>query len=740
MTKHIFIRPLQVIFLICLTLTINAQQKQITLEEIWDGSFSPKRMQVLRSMNDGLHYTVLKTDAETKTSSIEKYDYQTSELIETLVSSEMPNVPFFTSYSFSDDESKVLLATEVDKIYRRSRKGVYYVVSLDSRGIMNVANEKIQEPFLSPDGSKIAYVWENNIYVKDLESVRTKQLTSDGKINAIINGITDWVYEEEFAFVRAFEWNSDGTRLAFLRFDEQEVPEFSMDMYGTGLYPDQQVFKYPKAGEANAKVSLHIYDLKSEQRSDIDLGDAYYIPRIKWMNDKDRLTVQVLNRHQNQLQFYGVDATNGNVDLIMEERDDAYIDITDDLTFLPNDDFIWTSEASGNNHIYIYSKDGGEKKQITKGLWEVTRYYGYDPEAKRIFYQSSERHSTQRDVYSISVDGKRKTRLTEEKGTSSASFSSSFAFFINTHSSATSPPSYQLHEAKKGKIVRTIENNVGLRQKLTGYELAPKEFSTIDVNGTELNMYMIKPANFDPNKEYPLFMFQYSGPGSQQVADRWLGTNDYWHQLLAAKGYVIACVDGRGTGLKGRDFKKVTQKELGKYEVEDQIAAAEELSKLPYIDEDRTGIWGWSYGGFMSTNCILKGNDVFEMAIAVAPVTSWRFYDTIYTERYMQTPQENASGYDDNSPLNYPELLKGNYLLVHGSGDDNVHVQNTTRMVEALIQANKEFDWAIYPDKAHGIRGGQARLHLFTKMTRFVDESFAVEPEVQMPKEKPIKG
>ncbi|MEL6485088.1 MAG: prolyl oligopeptidase family serine peptidase, partial [Bacteroidota bacterium] len=343
-----------------------------------------------------------------------------------------------------------------------------------------------------------------------------------------------------------------------------------------------------------------------------------------------------------------------------------------------------------------------------------------DQEEDKIYYKSSERGSMYLDVYNIGSNGKRKKQLTSQQGTNRADFSADYTYFINTFSSATMPYQYTLHEALTGKQLRKIKDNASLDAKLETYELSPKEFSTISVNGEELNMYMIKPVDFDESKKYPLFMFQYSGPGSQQVADRWFGANDYWHQMLVSQGYIVACVDGRGTGLKGRDFKKVTQKELGKYEVEDQIAAAKQLSELPYIDEARTGIWGWSYGGFMSTNCLLKGNDVFEMAIAVAPVTSWRFYDTIYTERYMQTPQENASGYDENSPLNYPEMLKGKYLVVHGSGDDNVHVQNTMRMIEALVQANKPFDWAIYPDRNHGIYGGNTRLHLYTKMTEFV--------------------
>ena len=394
------------------------------------------------------------------------------------------------------------------------------------------------------------------------------------------------------------------------------------------------------------------------------------------------------------------------------------------------------------NHIYLYGRDGVLKRQVTAGDWEVTHYYGYDEKEDRVYYQSTENGSINRDVYGINLNGKNKKRLSAQEGTNRGDFSANFTYFINSHSSTGTPPVYTLHKAINGKKVKEIKNNDELLKKLSGYEVSPKEFSTISVNGNDLNMYMIKPKNFDPSKKYPLFMYQYSGPGSQQVANRWMGANDYWHQMLASEGYIVACVDGRGTGLKGRDFKKVTQKELGKFEVEDQIAAAKKLSELPYIDEERTGIWGWSYGGFMSTNCLLKGSDTFEMAIAVAPVTSWRFYDTIYTERYMLTPQENPSGYDDNSPLNYADRLKGKYLLVHGSGDDNVHHQNTMRMVEALVQANKQFDQAIYPDKNHGIYGGNTRLHLYTKMTDFIHENLGDkrEKEVKMPEKEMIKG
>ncbi|MET6991361.1 S9 family peptidase [Sediminicola arcticus] len=716
--------PVLLLFILGFIMVGTAQNKQIPLEEIWNGEFNTEGMDVLRSMNSGTEYTILNNIGATKSSSIDKYSYATLEKLETIVSSaDSANIPYFTSYEFSQDESKILLATEIEPIFRRSTLGIFYLYDVASKSIINIADTKIQEPTLSPDGVKVAYMQNNNLFVFNVADKTTAQVTSDGVKNQIINGVTDWVYEEEFGFVRAFEWNSNGTKIAFMRFDETEVPEFSMDMYGSELYPSRNEFKYPKAGENNALVSLHLYDVASAKVVMIDLGNAYYIPRIKWMNNANYLSVQTLNRHQDQLKLLSVNATNKNVSLLLEEQDDAYVDITDNLTFLADDSFIWSSEKDGYNHLYLYDSKGKLKNQVTKGTWEVTNYYGYDKKADKIYYQSTENGSINRDVYSINSNGKSKKRLTEKTGQSYASFSADFTYFINTFSSATTPPEYTLHKAQSGKEVKKIKDNKALLKKLEDYVISPKEFSTLSVNGNDLNMWMIKPQDFDANKQYPLLMFQYSGPGSQSVSNRWMASNDYWYQMLAAEGYIIACVDGRGTGLKGRDFKKVTQLELGKYEVEDQITAAQTLSDLSYIDENRTGIWGWSYGGFMSTNCLLKGNDVFEMAIAVAPVTSWSFYDTIYTERFMKTPAENPSGYDDNSPFNYPELLKGKYLLVHGSGDDNVHVQNSMRMIEALVQANKEFDWAIYPDKNHGIYGGNTRLHLYTKMTNFIKEN-----------------
>jgi dipeptidyl-peptidase-4 len=725
--KKIFILATILLFISCdnsKTTTANIQTgtKEITLDEIWNGTFSTDRMNSLNSMN-GDFYSLLNRNKETNSTSVDKYSYETLEKVSTIVDSkDLKGLKRFSSYSFNNDETKLILGTNFKQVYRRSFKGTYYAYDIASKKL-TLIGKGIQEPTFSPDNKKIAYAKDNNLFIKNLQTNSVRQVTSDGKTNSIINATTDWVYEEEFAFVRAYEWSNDSKFIAFLRFDETNVPQFSMDIVGKELYPSQQVFKYPKAGEKNAKVSLHMYNVNGNSTKRISLGNYEYIPRIQWSNDNNILVATTLNRHQNDLKLLKVNALRSSSTLLLNEKDAAYVDVKDDLTFLNNNSFIWTSEKDGYNHIYHYDFNGKLINQITKGPWEVTNYYGYNDAKKTIYYQSVENGSINRGVYSIGLDGKNKKLLSNETGNNRASFSKNLNYFINTHSTTEVPPIYSLYSGE-GEMLKVVKDNGDLKEKLADYKMSPKEFSTIRINGNDLNMWMIKPADFDENKEYPLLMFQYSGPGSQQVSNRWNGANDYWHNMLAQKGIIVVCIDGRGTGLKGRDFKKVTQKELGKFEVEDQIAAAKKLAERSYIDKNNIGIWGWSYGGFMSTNCILKGSDIFSTAIAVAPVTSWRFYDTVYTERYMQTPQENASGYDDNSPINYADKLEGNYLIVHGSGDDNVHVQNTMRMVNALIEADKPFEQAIYPDRTHGIfRGKNTRLHLYKKMTSFIQEN-----------------
>ena len=713
------------LLLLTTSISVVAQQK-LTLEEIWGGAFRTKGMDELNAMKNTNQYTVLNFDRNSKTTQIDLFDYATLNKVATLIDTkDFAALTSIDSYTFDQAEKKILIATNTESIFRRSFTANYFVYDIAAKKLSKFTDKAIQEPTFSSDGTKVAYAFQNNLYVFDLLLNKETQITSDGKKNSVINGITDWVYEEEFAFVRAFDWNANGTKIAFVRFDETNVPEFSMDMYNQGLYPTQAVFKYPKAGEKNADVSLHIYDLNSEKTQKIDLSNYtdFYIARLKWTIDQNVLSAQIINRHQDNLDVLFVDGNSGSKKVILNEKDKAYVDVTDNLTFLKDNSFIWTSEKDGFNHIYYYDKTGKLKNQVTKGNWDVTTYYGFDEKNKTIYYQSVENGSINRDVYSISIDGKSKKRLSLKIGTNNATFSPNFQYFINTYSSATSAPYYSLNDSKTSQEIKKIQSNEAVEEKLAKYNVASKEFSTITTEkGHILNTWMIKPKDFDPNKKYPVFMFQYSGPGSQQVDNAWNGTDDYWFMMLAQKGYIVACVDGRGTGFKGAEFKKCTQKELGKYEVEDQIDAAKVFGKYTFVDKSRIGIFGWSFGGFMAANCVFQGADVFKSAIAVAPVTSWRYYDSIYTERYMQTPQENASGYDNNSPITHVNKLKGNFLLIHGTADDNVHVQNTMKMVEALIQANKQFDWAIYPDKNHGIYGGKTRLQLYTKMTNFILE------------------
>jgi dipeptidyl-peptidase-4 len=710
-----------------LCFSVIAQEK-ITIESIYSGAFRAKGMDELQSLKNTNQYTVLNFDRASRSMQIDLYDFATLKKVSTLMDSKNHKdlEEGIDTYVFSADEKMILIANSSIQIFRHSFTADYYLYDTTTKSLMKLFDFQVQEPTFSPDGKKIAYAKENNLYVYDIATKKSTPITSDGKKNAIINGITDWVYEEEFAFVRAFDWSADSKKLAFIRFDESEVPEFSMSIFRKDLYPTIETFKYPKAGEKNSKVSLHIYDVATASKKEVNLSNYsdFYIARMKWTKDANVLSAQVLNRHQDNLDLLFIDGNAATTKVVLNEKDKAYVDVTDNLTFLKDNSFIWTSEKDGFHHIYLYDKTGKLKNQVTKGNWEITNYYGFDEKTNTVFYQSVENGSINRDVYRIGIDGKNKTRLTSQSGTHTATFSPNYQYFINAFSSATQPPVYSLNESKTGKSIQVIENNEALATKLKAYDIATKEFFVLKTaKGHSLNAWMIKPKDFDASKKYPVFMYQYSGPGSQQVNNDWNSADDFWFAMLAQQGYIVACVDGRGTGFKGAEFKKCTQKELGKFEVEDQIDAAKVIGSYSYVDASRIGIWGWSYGGFMASNCIMKGADVFKMAIAVAPVTNWRFYDSIYTERYMQTPQENASGYDDNSPINHVDKLKGKFLLIHGSADDNVHVENSMQMMEALIQANKQFDSQIYPDKNHGIYGGKTRIQLFHKMTNFIKEN-----------------
>ena len=715
----------KIIFLFFFTNFIFGQLPTISLNDLWNGNYNPVRLESIRSMKNGTNYTVLETSNQKGTTTVMQYDFNKVNPGTVIISSDNhPEISSFSNYSFSNNEEKIILETEVSPIYRRSKQAIYWVYDQKNKELQKISDNKIQEPLFSPDATKIAYVFKRNLFVKDLVSQRKVQVTFDGDYKTL-NGISDWVYEEEFGFVRAFDWNPDSSALVYMRFDETKVPIFSMDIYGKDVYQFPYRFRYPKAGEENSKITLHQFTLENRKKKRIFFeGEVpYYIPRIEFEEGNNGLIIQTLNRHQNHLKVWRWSPKTSKMQLLLEEKDEAYVSIHDNLEFLEDTTFLWTSERDGYNHVYHYDKNGALLNQVTRGNWEVTELYGFNEKTKEIYYQSVEGSSTERGIYSVKLSGKGKRVLHKTTGTNGATFSVGGAYYIHSYSDEQTPPVYTLYETRKNKPLRQILNNNTLIKNLSSFKFPDKEFSTINVNGESLNMWMIKPENFDSSKKYPVLMFQYSGPGSQEVANRWGDDRLLWHKSLANQGYIIVCVDGKGTGLKGAKFKKATYLNLVKFEALDQIEAARKIGSLPYIDNSRIGIWGWSFGGHMAAQCLLKGNDVFSFGIAVAPVTNWRFYDTIYTERFMRTPQENPDGYDLNSPLNYADQLDGKFLIIHGSGDDNVHVQNTMRMVEALIQADKQFEWMIYPDKNHGIYGGNTRKHLYTKMNNFIFEN-----------------
>lgn len=718
------------VFLLIFNTLSSFGQSEITLEDICKTRrFNPEGVYGVRSLKDGEHYTTLQKG------NVIKYEYKSGDSVDAVVlASELKlgsTLLNIDEYEFNKDETKLLLGTEEKRLYRRSFSYRYFAYDRGEKKLQEIADGKhVYHATFSPVANQVAYVYENNLFIEDLDTKKTIQVTTNGKKNELINGMCDWVYEEEFGFTKAFQWSPDGRFIAFYEFNEKDVKQFSMTTYNGLLYPEEYKFKYPKAGEENSKVSIFIYNLARETSVKADVSERadLYIPRIKWTQEATTLSVQRMNRLQNRLELLLADAVTGKTRVVLKEISDTYIEITDNLTFLDNgQEFIWSSEKDGYNHLYLYDVAGNEKVQLTSGEWDVTEFYGVDDRGKNFFYQSSEQGPTQRHIYAASLNGSFKRQLTPKKGQNYGDFSRTMEYFINTHSDANTPPFISLMN-EKGKRIRVLKDNKKLKKELETAQVPEKEFFNFTPShGTALNGWMIKPANFDSTRKYPVMVMVYGGPGSNTVHDAWntyWGTQRHmWHMMLAQQGYVVVSVDNRGTGNRGREFRDCTYKELGKLETEDLIETAKYLGGLDYVNASRIGIFGWSYGGYMSSLAMTKGADHYAMGIAVAPVTNWRFYDSVYTERYMRTPQENAKGYDDNSPINHVDKLKGAYLLVHGTGDDNVHFQNTVEMTEALIRANKQFDLYMYPDRNHGIYGNNAWLHLFTKMTDFIKKN-----------------
>lgn len=725
---------LSILLVFSLSSTAQNGTKTFTLNDLMKkGIFRSSGINEIRSMSDGLSYTTLSND----NTYINLYSYSTGDSINKIVDvkdADTDNLKRIVDYEFSDDETSILIQSDNVPIYRRSFKADYFIYNIKNKSFKLLSkNGKQQLATFSPDGKKVAFVRDNNLFITDIQSGEETQITSDGKPNEIINGAPDWVYEEEFEFNKAFAWSPDSKTIAYMRFDERGVKIFNMTMFmgdkpalvENSLYPDNVQFKYPKAGENNSIVTVHVYDLDSKRIVSVNTGveTNQYIPRIMYTQDPALLAVLRLNRLQNKLEILASDVTTGESKVIYSEENKYYIDEGnfDNLRFIPQSkSLVITSERNGWTHLYLHDYSSGKITQLTNGDFDVKEYYGYDPDRKLHFYQAAAVSPLQREVYSVKNDGKGLKKLSEKKGTNEATFSKSFKYFINIFSTASTPPHYTINESS-GKMVRVLEDNQELKDRLNEFAFKRKTFMSIPIGeGVTLNASVILPHSFDSTKKYPVIFNQYSGPNSQEVLDHWsFGFDNY----MAQEGFVVVSIDPRGTGSRGEEFRKITYLQLGKYETLDQIAGAKYFGNLRWIDKDRIGIWGWSYGGFISASCMLKGDGVFSAGVAVAPVTNWRYYDNIYTERFMRTPKENPEGYDENSPLFFADKLQGKLLLMHGTADDNVHVQNTMELAEKLVQVNKEFDMMLYTNRNHSIYGGNTRIHLHSKIEKFFKEN-----------------
>jgi len=702
------------------SLAVFGNSRDLTYAQISAGTFDAIPAPKFESTKGGEHYTVLRQN------SIVKYRYFDGQATETLFDA-WAHPDFqqtIDGYSINDSETVILLTTNTEKIYRRSFYADYWIYDCLTNSLFPLSTGGSQrEATVSPDGRQAAFVRDNNLYLVDLATRQERQITSDGAHNRIINGHTDWVYEEEYSFTRGYRWSPDSDAIAFYRFDESRVKSYTISMYEGQLYPTEFTYKYPKAGEENSIVQINIFNLTTGVTVPIDIGSVQdqYIPRIQWTGRPDELAVYRLNRVQNHFEVLLADATTGQSRIIYTETDPKYIERVDDqkITFLPDGKrMIVKNETSGWMHLYLYDMDGKYILPLTKGEWEVTSLDAVDAGRGVVYYTAAKQSPLGRQLYSVNLSGRKERRITNERGYNTANFSNNAKYYAVTRSDPKTPPVTILYD-DKGKALRTAEENLNLKARLNDFRMPVKEFFTFtNDTGQTLYGYILKPADFDSTTVYPVFMTQYSGPGSQRVADRW-GVS--WDWSLVDEGYLVVCVDGRGTGFRGADFRKVTYGNLGGPETEDQIAAARYLGSLPYVDRDRIGIYGWSYGGFMALNCILKGADVFKMAIAVAPVTSWRYYDTVYTELYNGLPDENARGYDDNSPVNFAANLRGKLFIAHGTADDNVHVQNSYDMASRLVKAGKDFEMMIYPDRNHSM--GEDYDDVIGRCIRFVKEN-----------------
>jgi len=720
------------LFIILFAIAANfamAQNQQISLKEVLYGKFRPNSVYGIESMKNGLSYTVLENN------SVVKYSYETGEKQDVVVDFTSLGINRVQSYAFSENEDKILFFTGYEAIYRRSYLAKFYVYDLTSKECKPLSTEfeKQQLATFSPDGSKVAFVHENNLYVKTLSDDKIRQITTDGKKNFVLNGLPDWVYEEEFGFNKAFEFSNDGKYLAYIKFDETNVKEYTLQYYSAmtqnynpeANYPYNYTYKYPKAGEDNSVVSVHVYDFESGETKKADIGSDtdIYVPRIQWMSTKNVLSIARLNRLQNKLNLLAFDVTKNTTTQFFELKDKKYIeeDCMSSITFLKDgNSFVIPTELDGYRNLYHYSTNGTLINKITSGKNEIVKLCGVAPDGKKVYFTGVGSNSTRTSVFVVDINGKNRKKITLREGSNDPEFSANFKYFINFYSNTTTPY-YITVNNNKGKEIRVIEDNSDLKKTVETYGGIHKEmFAWKNSSGDSLNAYIIKPYDFDENKKYPVLVIGYNGPNYNMVNDDF----DFdWTQVLAQKGYIVACTDTRGTGRKGAAFRKCTYGQLGNLETQDLVSFAKYLGNQKYIDSSRLGIWGWSYGGFMSSSVMTRGAGAYKLGIAVAPVEDWEYYDNIYTERYMGLPQDNAEGYKNNSPLKYADKLQGKFLLIYGSCDDNVHPQNSMAFCEALVQADKEFELMQYTNKNHGIRGGNTSFHLYKKMIKFIEDN-----------------
>jgi len=719
------LKRLFLIFTFSLSFVLLKAQENITIEELWKNySFSQRNFGKIKVLKNSDSFTRLESNKELQ--QIVKYSFTSGKKELVIFDSQKFKLKNrISSYKFSHQENYLIIETDREGIYRYSYRSKCLLYDIQNDKIYDVFDEKIQNLSFSPDEKFVSFTFENNIYINEIQNLLKgninsfKKITTDGKNNSIINGSSDWVYEEEFGLVQAYHWSPDGKKIAYLKFDEENVKTFSMDIFKGQLYPSSKTFKYPKAGEDNSVVNLYIHDLEENKTKFIYTKKDYeYIPRFFWTFTSNKLVFYGLNRLQNNLDFIVLNYENLQTEILFSENDSCYIEIKNELEFFNENHFIWISEKDGYYHAYLKNLEGFES-QLTKGNWEIKEIYGFDSDLMKLYYSSNEEGTETQSLFSLDIEYDFKEKISTKLGFNDAIFSHSLKNYINYYSNANQPNQISLNKAD-GSEIMIFENNQILIDKLNKYKLNKKEFFKIQTDNTELDAWIIKPTNFDENKKYPVMMFVYGGPGSKEVLDKWEGNDFLWHQCLSQNGIIIVSVDNRGTGGKGASFRKITYKNLGKYETIDIIEAAKFLSKFNYVDEKRIGIQGWSYGGYLSSLAITKGSSIFDLSVAIAPVTNWRFYDNIYTERYMSKPVLNSDGYDQNSPINFVSSLSGKYLLVHGTADDNVHVQNTYEMVSALVNENKDFELFIYPDRNHGIYGGNTRFHLYNKITNFI--------------------